>query len=157
VELEEKKSFPWPIAAGVIVVLLLLAGVYVLTQHTGRPQAVVEERLPFGASEQAYAQHIHFLGLKLSQATNFLNQEFTYVTGTISNDGDRTLRQVEVTLEFRDPFNQVVLRETRRVIDSHAQPLSGGERRDFTIALERLPAQWNQQFPSIRVTGLQLE
>jgi hypothetical protein len=39
-----------------------------------------------------------------------------------------------------------------------AQPLKGGQQRDFQVTLERgLPAEWNQQYPSIRVTGLIVE
>ncbi len=77
-----------------------------------------------------------------------LNQEFTYVAGTISNDGDRTLRGLEVSVEFRDPFDQVILREKpERLIGSGDAPLSGGQRRDFQVTLEHVPVEWNRQYP----------
>jgi hypothetical protein len=64
---------------------------------------------------------------------------------------------VEVAFEFHDPFNQVILRETRRLLGPGAKPIGGGERSDFQVSLEYIPAEWNQQYPTIRVTGLQLQ
>jgi hypothetical protein len=154
---EERSRFPAAFAVGIVVVLLLVGGLLLLTRlgRSNRPAAV--EHMPFGPAEQAYAQHIHFLNVQMSQATNFLNQEFTYVAGTTSNDGAQTLRGLEVALEFHDPFNQVILRESEQLIGRRTQPLGGGARRDFQITLEHVPSEWNQQYPSIRVTGLVLE
>jgi hypothetical protein len=127
-----------------------------LTRIT-RTRAVAQTaQLPFGPAEQTYAEHIHFRDVQMAQATNFLKQEFTYVTGVISNDGVRTVRSLQVTLEFHDPFNQVVLREPELVVDPKA-PLTGGQRAPFQITLEHVPAEWNQQYPAIRVTGLVIE
>jgi hypothetical protein len=154
---EDKSRLPMALAAGTGVVLLLLAGLILVTRsmHTHGPAA--EAKLPFGAAEQAYAERIHFLNVQMARATNFLNQEFTYVAGTISNDGTRTVRALEITLEFHDPLDQVVLRETQRLIGASTRPLEGGQRRDFQVTLDHVPATWNQQYPSIRVSGLILE
>ncbi len=157
VEQEDKKRFRVSLAAGAGFVLIVLAALFVLTRQTRAPGAGAVERLPFGQEEQAYAARIHFLGLQMSRAANMLNQEVTYITGQVSNDGVRTIREVEVTLEFRDQFNQVVLRETRPLLGARARPLGGGERRGFQVSLEYVPEAWNQQYPSIQVTGLQLE
>lgn len=157
-EPEDKKRFWISLAAGAGIVLILVAAIFLFTRQTGAPGAGAVEHLPFGAEEQAYAAHIHFLGLQMSRAANFLNQEITYVTGQVSNDGVRTIREVEVTLEFHDPFNQVVLRETRALLGApRARPLEGGQRRDFQVSLEHVPDTWNHQYPSIQVTGLKLE
>ena len=156
-EEQEQSRFPYTLVAGVIVVLLLIGGVYVVTRFLHPAGPVAEQRLPFGAEEQAYAEHIHFLNLKLSQATNFLNQEFTYVNGETANDGARTIRALEITLEFRDPFGQVILRENERLISPDAKPLYGGQHRELQVTLEHIPVEWNHQFPSIRVSGLVLE
>ncbi len=156
-EEQEPSRFPYTLVAGVLVVLLLIGGVYVVTRFLHPATPITEQRLPFGATEQAYAEHIHFLNLKLSQATNFLNQEFTYVNGEIANDGARTIRALEITLEFRDPFGQVILRENQRVISPDARPLFGGQHREFQVTLEHIPVEWNHQFPNIHVSGLVLE
>jgi hypothetical protein len=153
---EDRSRLPIALAAGAGVVLLLLGGLMLVsrTMRTHGPAAA--EALPFGPVEQAYSQRIHFTNMKMARATNFLNQEFTYVAGTISNDGTRTLQRFQVTLEFHDPLNQVVLRETQLLITSPARPLDGGQRRDFQVTLEHVPATWDQQYPSIRVSGVVL-
>jgi len=148
---------PIALAAGALVVLTLVAGLVLLTRLTQSHGPAPEAKLPYGPTEQAYSERIHFMNIQMARATNFLNQEFTYVAGTISNDGTRTLRALEVTLEFHDPMNQVVLRETQRLIGRSEQPLGGGQRRNFQITLDHVPATWDQQYPSIRASGLILE
>jgi hypothetical protein len=139
---EQRSQFPIAFAAGAVVVLLLLGGVILLSRGSH--------------PEQAYAEHIHFKDIQMAKANNFLNQEFTYIAGTLWNDGAHTIRALEVTLEFHDPFNQVILRETESVVGPKDAALPGGQRRDFQITLEHVPVEWNQQYPSIRVTGLTL-
>lgn len=153
-EREPRSQFPIAFAAGAVVVLLLLGGVILLSRGSHPNGAGTEVKLPFGPAEQAYAQHIHFNDIHMAKANNFLNQEFTYVAGTLSNDGARTIRALDVTLEFHDPFNQVILRENESLIGPKDQALGGGQRRDFQITLEHVPPEWNQQYPTIRVTGL---
>ena len=153
---EDRSRLPIALAAGAGVVLLLFGGLLLVsrTMRTHGPAAT--EKLPFGPVEQAYAQRIHFTNMQMARATNFLNQEFTYIAGTISNDGTRTLERLQVTLEFHDPLNQVVLRETQLLITSPARPLDGGQRRDFQVTLDHVPATWDQLYPSIRVSGIVL-
>lgn len=156
-ERAEGNRFPVAFLAGVIVVFIVVASVVLLSRTSHSGGSAVAEKLPFGPAEQAYAARIHFKDIQMARATNFLNQEFTYVAGTISNDGTQTIRQLEVTMEFHDPFNQVILRETRLLIGANARPLTGGTLRDFQVSLDHVPAEWDQQYPAIRVTGLVLE
>jgi hypothetical protein len=153
---EEKSAFPVAFGIGIVVVLLIVGGVILATRFT-RSKAPAALPLPFGAAEQAAATRIHFLNPQMARASNYLNQEVTYVAGVISNDGVDTIREVEVQFEFHDPFNQVILRETRRLLGPGAKPLGGGQRADFQITLEYVPAEWNQQYPTIRITGVQLQ
>jgi hypothetical protein len=92
----------------------------------------------------------------MSLAANFLNQEVTFVFGTLENGGNRRIKQIEITLEFHDPFNQVVLRDAQRLFLPTAVPLGAGQQRDFQVGYEHISAQWNNGYPSIRVTGLDL-
>lgn len=153
---EEKNRMPAVFLAGSAAVLLLVGGVILLTRNT-RPAESATGRLPMGAAEQAYAKQIRFLDLKMSRAANFLNQEVTFVFGSVVNDGPRTILEIEVTVEFRDRFNQVILRDTRHPLGPRAAPLSPGQRRDFQFGFEHVPADWNHQYPSLHVTGLLLE
>jgi hypothetical protein len=158
IDQQERRRFPAALAAGALVILFV-AGVIVLLSHfiTPRRQAA-DVTLPFGTSEQAYAAQLHFQNLQLSHSTNLLNQEFTYVGGIVSNDGPRAVDAVEIVVEFHDPFHQVILRETERPIRRTDEPLGATKQREFQITIEQgLPSQWDQQYPSIRVTGLILE
>jgi hypothetical protein len=139
---EQRSQFPIAFAAGAVVVLLLLGGLILLSRGSHPNGAGAAARLPFGPTEQAYAEHIHFKDIQMAKANNFLNQEFTYIAGTLWNDGARTIRAVDVTLE------------NESLVGPKDPPLPGGQRRDFQITLEHVPVEWNQQYPSIRVTGL---
>jgi hypothetical protein len=155
---EERSRFPAALAAGAVVILFV-AGLIVLLTHFIRPsRQAADVTLPFGAAEQAYAAQIHFQNLQLSHSTNLLNQEFTYVGGIVSNDGPRAVDAVELVVEFHDTFHQVILRETERPIRRTDEPLGVTKQREFQITIEQgIPPGWDQQVPSIRITGLVLE
>lgn len=154
---EERSRLPVAFLAGIAVVSLLI-GTAVLINHFSTPAGpIVEKPLPMGSDEQAYAAQIQFLEPKMSRAANFLNQEVTFVFGTVENGGQRAIRQIEVTLEFHDVFNQVVLRDKQRLFGPQAAPLRPGQQRDFQLGYEHISAQWNQTYPAIRITGLDLK
>jgi hypothetical protein len=120
---------------------------------------------PLDAETEAYARGIVFDQLELSRWQNFLGQSVTYLDGRVTNGGDRTIRALELTLEFQDPYGQLVLREVFRPIggrralpaDPRFAPLPPGQSREFRAAFEYLPADWNQALPKLRITGLVLE
>jgi hypothetical protein len=154
----ERRRFPVAFLAGAVVMALLFGGFYLLTRILGSQGPAVAAKIPFGAAEQAYAERIHFNDLHMSRSSNMLKQEFTYVSGTMSNDGDRSIHAMEVTVEFRDALSQVILRDSQFVIAFNQDPpLHAGLSREFQITLEHVPAQWNQEYPSLRVTGLILQ
>ncbi len=84
---EERRRLPVAFLAGAIIVLLIFGGFLLLTHVMHSHSAATVVKLPFGPAEQAYAPHIQFLDIQLAHATNFLNQDFTYVAGTVLNDG----------------------------------------------------------------------
>jgi hypothetical protein len=154
---KQRSQFPVAFLAGLIIVAILVGGIVLVVLHTRNDSTGAARKLPFGPSEQAYAERVHFRDIRLAHATNFLNQDFTYVGGTISNDGVRDIRALEVEIEFRDALNQVILRETQELVVPGTDPIAAGQRRDFQVTLEHLSSEWNQQYPSIQVTGLLLQ
>jgi hypothetical protein len=153
-----RSQFPLAFAAGACVVMLLGAGLVVTTRLLQRHGPTASGvKLPFGTAEQAYAAHIQFQDIHMARSSNLLNQQFTYIDGTVLNYGPRTVGALGVALEFHDPFGQLILRDTERLIEPVAKPLGPGQSRDFEVTLEYVPAEWNQQYPAIRVTGLILE
>jgi hypothetical protein len=83
-----------------------------------------------------------------------LNQEVTILAGDLVNTGERSLRDIELTVEFSDDMNQIALRESRLALTSASPPLGPGERRTFDVSFEHIPTSWNMQQPIVRVTGL---
>jgi len=153
---EQKSNFALPFLAGTAVVLLLILGAYLWTKYA-QETAIKEEELPLTDIEESYLRRIEFSEPKLSRAANFLNQEVTFVFGSVRNRGARAIRQMEITLEFRDAFGQVVLRDTRRLWPAQAAPLEQNQRREFQLTFEHVPTSWNQTYPELRITGLLLE
>src|ERR1700730_18815911 len=112
---KERSGLPVAFLVGIVVVALLIGGAVLLSRYSTPADSEVEKPLPMGSAEQAYASQIHFLEPKMSRAANFLNQEVTFIFGTLDNGGNRRVKQIEITLEFHDPFNQVVLRDKQRL------------------------------------------
>jgi hypothetical protein len=142
---------------GAVAMIVVIGVVYLAGRYAPVTATPAEQALPMGAPEQAYAPQIQFVDMKVARATNFLNQEATFVFGTTSNSGPRAIRQIEVTLEFHDVFQQVVLRDKQRLFSPTAAPLAANQTRDFQLTYDAMPAQWDQAPPSVKVTGLALE
>ena len=146
-------SFALMVASAAVVIVL--AGFYLWpgrqSPSRGGAQPV---HLPFGPAERAYAAKIAIENLALSRAENFLNQEVTILAGDLVNTGERSLRDIELTVEFSDDMNQIALRESRLALTSASPPLGPGERRAFDVSFEHIPTSWNMQQPIVRVTGL---
>jgi hypothetical protein len=102
----------------------------------------LRRQLPFGATEQAYAE-------------NFLHQKVKYLDGDVKNTGERTLAGIEVIVEFRDDMNQIALRESRPILAAASAGLSPGATAHFQISFDHVPASWNMQMPVVEVAGLQ--
>jgi|SRR5579863_2092534 len=154
---KESSGFPVAFAMGAVIVALLIGAAILLARFTKPHGPAAGDKLPFGPAEQAYAQQIKFVPGQMSQSSNLLNQEFIYVAGNVTNGGNRTLHAIGVTLEFRDTFNQLILRDDQEVLDP-TQPLGPGQSRDFQVTLgSHLPSEWNQQYPVMRITGLVFE
>jgi len=159
---KEKSQAPVAFVAGLVVMGLILASAYFLTRPAQVQQGVgaAGQHLPLGPAERSYAERIHISDIRMSQAVNMLQQEFTYVNGVLANDGTRVIRDIELTVEFLDQFNQVVLRDTQRPFGTAlraGEPLPAGQRREFQLMVEHVPADWNRNYPAVRVSGLVLE
>ena len=156
----KKREMPVAFLIGLVIVALLVGGAVVWSRHSAATESAAPPPLPMGAAEQAYAAQITFTRpptTPMSRATNFLNQEVTYIFGTVENDGPRTINQIQVTLEFHDIFGQVVLRDSQRLFPELAGPLGPGQKYDFQLSYEHLPEQWDVQYPTMRITGLGLQ
>lgn len=165
---EEPQKTGWrlPMLVAAVLGVIVLAAIFWLGRPSSRTAAPLapETLPPLDEQGHRYAERIEIAGVELSRLQNFLGQEVTYLDGTLTNHGDRTLRAVELTIEFRDRLNQVVLRERLRPVGAppgspvarFTPPLPPGETRDFRAGFDSLPKDWNRQLPTVHVTRLLL-
>ena len=119
---------------------------------------------PLNAEAEAYLGQIEIGEVELSRFENILGQTVLYVDTTIHNRGARTIRGLELTLEFLDPNQQPVLtQKVRAVGDPQAPlgsprraPLGPGQSMVARAAFEELPREWNKAAPRVRISGLLL-
>ena len=149
------RGFPVAFLIGAVLVLCAVGVVWFLSSMSGGGDT--PRPLPFGLDEQQYAARIRFLDFKLSRAENMLGQEVTFIECTIENAGTGIIRELEVELEFYNLEDQLVLRESRRLLGRYTAPMDGGRFRKVDMNFERLPADWNQHPPKVRITGLDFE
>lgn len=107
-------------------------------------------------SEKDYAKYLRVENVAMSRAENFLHQEVTTMNAEVVNSGPQAIAALELSVEFSDEMNQVVLREARAVLGAPPAALAPGERRSFEISFDHVPPSWNMQQPAVRVTNLQL-
>ena len=165
----EREPGGWrlPLLAAALVGAVLLGGLLWLRRPVGEAtQPAASQPLPpLDASTETYLATIGFSGLELSRWQNFLGQSVTYLDGTLTNSGPRTILALEVTIEFQDIYGRVVLREKCRpigggrpaAVGQPAGPLGPGASRHFRAGFEHLPADWNRALPRLRVSGLLLD
>jgi heme A synthase len=138
------------VVVAVLLGIMLGAAVWMLHTRSTRSQT----RSALTADERAYLQRIVISDAKVSAATNFLGDMVTYLDAKVTNAGTRSVRQLDLRLEFSDMLNQVVLRDTVHPITPPMPSLNPGETRAFRATFERMPAEWNQAPPTITAVGL---
>lgn len=149
------RGFPIAFGIGAAAVLLLVGGIWFLSSSGGGEAAA--QPLPFGPDEQKYAERIHFRDFKLSRAENMLGHEVTFIVCTLENAGTGIVRELEVELQFFNLENQMILSEKRRLLGRYETSLGGGRFRTVDFNFEKLPPDWNQHAPVVRVVGMVLE
>ena len=153
---ETGHQFGYALIAGLIIVLILGGAGYFWMEKTATKPITQALPLPMGAAEQAYASKIAFGSFELSRTTNFLNQQVTIVAGVVSNNGTQTIVEMEVSMEFLDLSQNVILREKQRMFGAKEKPLQSLENRPFQLNFETIPDGWNQVPPTFTITGLRL-
>jgi hypothetical protein len=158
---EARRQFPLALVAGVVIVFVVFGAVALMSKSVHVAAPAPQAPMAFGAAEQAYAAHIHYSDIKLAKSSNLLNQQFTYINGTVTNDGDRTVNRLAMTVTFNDDLanKEAVLTDTETIIGESAtdQPLPPHQQRAFSVTIEKYPETWNQQDPVFKTTGLVLQ
>lgn len=159
----DRNWLPWIVAAavvvGVIVVMAMLSG-------RSRPAAPTAH---YGLDPlDPYASKLVISNVKMSEASNFAGSKVTYVEGRLTNHGDQTVTGVTVQVAFRNDLSEVAQKESMPVmlirarepyVDTQgvdAAPIKPGAEADFRIAFDHVVADWNQQYPEVRITSVQV-
>jgi Protein of unknown function (DUF2393) len=142
------------IAVAVVIVIAVVAAFLLRTP-------------PKGASgPPPYAANLKLSDFKMSAAENFVGATVSYVDGTVTNTGDKTITHVMVDVNFKDDMGQTVQREEiplqvlkttgpyPEAVDFRVLPLAPGQSQTFRLTFEGISAQWNHQYPEIQVTDV---
>jgi hypothetical protein len=160
----EPSSGPWlGLGIGALLIVVVIGFLIYSSRkdpgRTPRPQAVMQQ-----APQDPYAAKLELSGIKMSQAENLLGGRSIYIEGTIKNTGDKTVSGASGEVTFRNSLSEVVQRENHvmRVVLAREpavdiaalsmSPLQPGESKEFQLIFEHVSADWNGQYPELRIT-----
>jgi hypothetical protein len=113
-----------------------------------------------------YAVKLKLSDMKMSAAENFIGSTITYLDGTVTNAGDKTVTHAIVHVAFKDSLGQVaqaedlplhVLQNTgayNDAVDLNISPLAPGKSQLFRLTFEHVTADWNHEYPELKVTDV---
>ena len=93
----------------------------------------------------------------MTAAEAFNGTKLVEIKGTIGNQGPRSLKQVEITCVFYDPYNQIVLRNRQPIVRAATGGLKPGETKPFRLAFDDLAESWNQALPQVIIASIDFE
>jgi hypothetical protein len=153
---EERESHLIPILIGIAVVLAVVG----LIAYLGREKPHTQSSL------HPYAANIKLTDLKMSAAENFVGASVTYLDGSVTNTGDKTVTRAVVHIVFNDAVGQTAQIEDQPIrvvtavgpysdaVDLSAAPLAPGQSKPFRITLEHVSSAWNRDYPAMQVTDV---
>ena len=143
------------VAAVVIIIGIAVALAFLLREP---PRKV--------APQSQYISQLKLSDFKMSAEENFVGATVSYIDGTIANTGDKTVTRVIVQVNFQDSMGQLAQREElplrvirsngayNEPVDMNAAPLAPGKSEPFRLTFDSISAQWNHQYPDIKVTDV---
>jgi hypothetical protein len=153
---EEPDSSRRTIAIAVTVVMAIAIIVAVLLRN--QPKST--------SGPPPYAASLKLSDFKMSAAENFVGATVSYVDGTVTNSGGRTVIHAIVEVKFKDDMGQLAQRDEiplqvlkttgpyPEAVDFGVSPLGPGQSCTFRLTFEGISAQWNHQYPEIQVTDV---
>ena len=156
---EEQESRLRPILIGIVIVGIVV-GVLGLIFRAEQKKPVVPP---------AYAANLKFSDIKTSAAQNFVGATVSYLDGSITNAGDKTVIHAVVQVTFKDDLGQTAQREELPIrvlrtggpydeaVDLNLSPLAPGQSEPFRLTFENISAQWNHTYPELRITQVALK
>ena len=143
------------IGAVAVVIAIALAAAFLLKEP---PKKVIPPSI--------YSPQLNLSDFKMSAAENFVGSTVSYIDGTVTNTGNKTVTAVQVEVTFKDSTGQVAqleplpLRVVRsngaylEPVDLNVAPLAPGQQQPFRLTFDRISAQWNHEYPDIKITDV---
>jgi hypothetical protein len=156
----EQSGFNWrPILLGIglVVVVVAIIAFFLQSQPKGP------------AAPHPYAANLKLSDLKMSAAENFVGATVTYLDGTVTNAGDKTVTHAMVHVSFKDSLGQVAQAEDTPLrilqtsgpypdaVDLGVSPLAPGQSKPFRLTFEHVTADWNRGYPALQVTDVSVK
>jgi hypothetical protein len=148
-----------PILIGMVLVIVAV-GIIVLFSR-GQSKG--------SAAPHPYAAKLKISDLKMSAAENFVGATVTYLDGTATNTGDKTVTHATVHVVFKDSLGQIAQTEDVPLhvlqtggpyldaVDLSTSPLAPGQSKPFRLTFEHVTEEWNHEFPELRVMDVSLK
>jgi|SRR5262245_24429832 len=139
------------IAIGVVV--LIVAVLFIVSRTQQKPPS----------NPHPYVANVKLSDLKMSAAENFVGATVSYIDGTATNSGDKTVTHVVVEATFKDSMGQLAQRESLPLhvlqtsgpypdaVDVSASPLAPRQSKTFRLTFESISSQWNHEYPELKV------
>jgi Protein of unknown function (DUF2393) len=156
---EERDSSRLIIGIAVVVVIAAALGAAFLLRE---PPKVVKTSSP-------YIANVKLSDFKMSAAENFIGATVSYVDGSVTNNGDKTVTHATAEVTFKDDMGQVAQREELplrvlkttgpypEAVDLAVSPLAPGQTEQFRLTFDSISAQWNRQYPEMRITDVSVQ
>jgi hypothetical protein len=112
-----------------------------------------------GAATQeakAYLANLALSDVTMQASENLMNQKVVEVLGSISNNGPRALKSIDVYCLFYSVDGHLLHRERLRIIggpDTRG-PLKPGATKSFRMPFDSLPEGWNQALPKMVIAQI---
>lgn len=142
-----------------IAVAVVIGGALAAAFLLREPPKIAKPPSPYIAS-------LKLSDFKMSAAENFVGHTVSYIDGSITNAGDKTVTHVVVEVVFQDSMDQLAQREEMALqvirtngaylepVDLGVSPLAPGQSQPFRLTFDSISAQWNRNYPEIRVTDV---
>jgi len=119
----------------------------------------LEQKIAKYEEGQAYAGNVLISNLRVMDSIAGGQGVFM----ELKNNGTRTLKMVEITIDFLDSAGNVIhqktyqpIEEARKAYDNSYASLAPGQSRQFGIAAKEAPPEWSKKV-NVRVSDLQFE
>src|SRR5262249_32178734 len=151
---EERESNWRPLMIAAVLVVVVIG--MLIFWSRGQPKAA--------NAPHPYSANLKLADLKMSAAENFVGASVTYIDGTVTNAGDRTVTHALVSVTFKDDMAQVAQQENVALhvlqsggpypdaVDLRTSPLAPGQSKPFRLTFESISAQWNHAYPDLQVS-----